>query len=94
MSGKSRKQTIKLTPQETTNQEITNKIIIANGAGNKPTEVDYHEGDTVASVLQRANLTLGKKSTVSIGRTRIRNIDNTAVKPGDRLVIAGKVSNG
>lgn len=76
------------------NESTGNTVTIANGIGNKPITVEFHSGDTVASVLDRAELTLEAGTTVSIGRKRVEDIDKTTVAAGDTLVIAGKVSNG
>lgn len=69
-------------------------VTIANGVGNKPIKVEYYANDTVGKVLERANLTLERGATVSIGRKRVNDINQTTVASGDTLVIAGKVCNG
>lgn len=81
-------------PNEENANDVEKTVTIANGAGNRPIVVDHHPGDMVASVLDRANLTLEAGTTVSIGRKRVEDIDKTTVAAGDVLVIAGKVSNG
>ncbi len=73
--------------------EKIGSVTIANDAGNKPIKVDCYPEDTVATILERAQLVLEEDTTVSRGRARIDNMD-ARVSPGDTLVIAGKVSNG
>lgn len=69
-------------------------VKIANGAGNDPIEIAWQQGDTVASVLQRAGITIERGRTASIGRRRIRNPEKTEIRAGEVIVIAGKPSNG
>ncbi len=69
-------------------------VKIANGAGNEPIEIVWREGDTVASVLKRANITIEPGRTATIGRQRISKPKKTEVRPGEVIVIAGKPSNG
>lgn len=74
--------------------EAKNIVMIANGAGNKPTEVEWQSGDTVASVLKRAGIKIQSGQTATLGKRRIRNLEKTKVDSGATIVIAGKVSNG
>jgi len=78
------------------NKSNSNEAVVnvVNGAGNEAIPYVYSEGDTVASILQKAGIKLGHGATVTLGRKRIKNPENATVKPGDTLVIAGKVSNG
>lgn len=82
--------------KETINEETANKetITVVPGTGVEPITTTFCQGDMVATVLDRVNLTLNEGTTVSIGRVRVKDIYTTEVKPGDCLVIAGKVSNG
>ena len=69
-------------------------VKIANGAGNEPVTISWQQGDTVASVLKRANITIESGRTATIGRRRVRKPEKTAIQPGEVIVIAGKPSNG
>ncbi len=75
-----------------TNHEAT--VNVVNGTGNDAIAFPYSQGDTVASILKKANIKLEHGTTVTLGRKNVRNPEKTSVKPGDTLVIAGKVSNG
>ncbi len=74
--------------------EEKNYVTVADGAGNPPKKVEYCQGDTVAIILKKANISLEDGEAVTLGRKRIRNTGKTKVEPGDTLVIAGKVCNG
>lgn len=69
-------------------------VNVVNGTGNDAVPFPYNEGDTVASILKKANIKLDHGSTVTLGRKNVQKPGKTPVKPGDTLVIAGKVSNG
>lgn len=69
-------------------------VNVVNGTGNDAVPFAYTEGDTVASILTKANIKLNKGDTVTLGRKNIKNPEKTPVKSGDTLVIASKVSNG
>ena len=69
-------------------------VRIANGAGNEPVAISWQQGDTVATVLKRANITIEQGRTATIGRRRIKKPEKTAIQPGEVIVIAGKPSNG
>ncbi|MBR5669829.1 hypothetical protein IKX12_01990 [Candidatus Saccharibacteria bacterium] len=69
-------------------------VYVAYGAGNEPIEVEYHENDTVASVLERAGVIVDKGMTPTLGKKRVRKPEKTTVSAGDLIVIAGKPSNG
>ena len=88
----------KVNGQGTNRQEVksSGSVTIANGTGNEPIKVDYYQGDTVTTILERAELELEEDATVSLGRKRIDKdkLDSTTVVAGDTLVIAGKVCNG
>lgn len=75
-------------------QDTQQVVKIANGAGTDPITVSWQQGDTVASVLERAGVTIGHGHTATIGRRRVRNPEKTAIKVGEVIVIAGKPSNG
>ncbi|MDO4611927.1 MAG: hypothetical protein Q4B29_00470 [Candidatus Saccharibacteria bacterium] len=62
--------------------------------GNTPKTVDYQQGDTVASVLQRAGVYLTGSQTAALGRRRVQDAAKTPVKAGETIVVAGKPSNG
>ena len=74
--------------------EAKDIVRIANGAGNKPVEVEWRPGDTVATVLKRAGIEVQRGQTATLGKRRIRNPEKTNVDSGATIVIAGKVSNG
>lgn len=78
-------------PEATTTGPV---VRIANGAGNNPVTVSWQQGDTVASVLKRANITIERGRTATIGRRRIKDPAKTEIKAGEVIVIAGKPSNG
>ena len=42
-------------------------VYISYGAGNAPIEVEYRDGDTVASVLKRAEVVVGIGMTPTLG---------------------------
>ena len=75
------------------NQEVA-KVYVAYGAGNAPIEVEYYDGDTVASILDRANIVIERGQTPTLGKKRIRNAKETPISAGDTIVIAGQPSNG
>ena len=74
-------------------QEVA-KVYVANGAGNTPIEVEYHDGDTVANILKRANIVIKQGQTPTLGKKRIKDANKTPVSAGDTIVIAGQPSNG
>ena len=69
-------------------------VKVANGAGNTPVEVEWQQGDTVATILKRADITIQKGQTATLGNKRVRKPEKTSVEAGAIIVIAGKVSNG
>lgn len=69
-------------------------VMVAVGAGNDPIPVKWEEGDTVASILQRAQITVGPGQTPTLGKKRIVNPEETTVQPDDVIVIAGMPANG
>ena len=74
-----------------TNNDI---VYISYGAGNAPIEVEYRDGDTVASVLKRAEVVVDVGMTPTLGKKRIKDPEKTTVSAGDLIVIAGQPSNG
>lgn len=85
----------KTATKETTAKEATaKKVKVVNGVGNDAVSFTYTAGDTVASILKKANIKVDRYDTVTLGRKRIRHPEKTPVQPGDTLVIATKVSNG
>ena len=76
------------------NKKNATVVSIANGVGNRPIDVEYRKGDTVASVLERAGIVVESGMTPTLGKKRVRNPEKTAVSAGDLIVIAGKPSNG
>ncbi len=73
-----------------------NIVRLSFGAGNDPRAIQYHEGDSVQSILERAGLQLKPGQCVTLGRKRInpKKLEKTLVQPGDTLVIAGMPANG
>lgn len=69
-------------------------VNVANGAGNTPVKVDWYPGDTVASILKRAEITVQSGQTATLGKRRVKNPEHTKVDAGATIVIAGKISNG
>ena len=69
-------------------------VNVANGAGNEPIKVDWYPGDTVASILERANITIQPGQAATLGKRRVKRPEKTAVDSGSTIVIAGKISNG
>lgn len=69
-------------------------VYISYGAGNAPIEVEYRDGDTVASVLKRAEVVVGVGMTPTLGKKRIKDPEKTTVSAGYLIVIAGQPSNG
>lgn len=79
------------------NNQVTNDgpfVSVANGAGADPIRVAWQEGDTVASILERAGIQIEEGRTPSISQRRIKNPEKAKVSPGELIVIAGKPSNG
>ncbi|MBP5656447.1 hypothetical protein J6X15_02585 [Candidatus Saccharibacteria bacterium] len=76
------------------NKKNTTVVYVAYGVGNQPIEVEYHKGDTVASVLERAGIVVERGMTPTLGKKRVRNPEKTTVSAGDLIVIAGQPSNG
>ncbi len=70
------------------------KVYIAVGAGTKPIEVTWQQGDTVDSVLKRADVIYTSDKSPTLGKVRVLNPKNTHVKPGDTIVVAGRPANG
>lgn len=69
-------------------------VTIAIGAGNKPIQVAWQSGDTVASVLKRAEIVVERGKTPTLGKKRITKPGKTPVQPGDVIVVAGMPANG
>lgn len=74
---------------------FTGKVVkVARGAGNKPIKVPWEEGDTVATVLARAEIKLEEGETATMGNARITKPEETKVESGNLIVIARKLANG
>lgn len=73
---------------------VSNVVTLVKGVGSEPLKYVYIEGDTVKSILERANIELANGMTVSLGRRRVEDFGSTEVKPGDLLVITKKICNG
>jgi hypothetical protein len=69
-------------------------VNVANGAGNTPIKVDWYPGDTVATILERAKITIRSGQTATLGKRRVKRPNRTPVESGATIVIAGKISNG
>lgn len=70
------------------------KIVTVSNGSNAPVTVDWQEGDTVATVLKRAEVIIANGQTANLGRRRVKDPAKTKVQPGDTIVIAGKPANG
>lgn len=68
-------------------------VKITKGA-NDPVIVPWQQGDTVASVLKRAKITIDRGRTATIASCCVRKPAKTKVQPGEHIVIAGTPSNG
>ncbi len=75
------------------NREAKKTVTVSVGS-NAPIIVDWKEGDTVASVLSRANVYVSGSQTATLGRRRVKNPDKTKVNAGETIVVAGKPANG
>lgn len=80
-------QSSKVDPQKKT-------VTVAVGAGQNPIQVSWQPDDTVASVLERAQIKVERGKTPTLGKERVRNPKKTPVKPGDVIVVAGMPANG
>ncbi len=74
--------------------EVSPVVQVSKGAGNAPIEVAWQEGDTVSSVLKRAEVTIDPGQTACIGRRRVTRPDKMKVRAGSVITVAGKPSNG
>lgn len=79
--------------QQASSNGSENTVWIANGAGNKPIQVDWETGDTVGRILERASITIPQGRTATLGQRRVRSM-NTPVEAGETIVIAGMPQNG
>lgn len=77
----------------TGNKVEGNTVSVVVGS-NKPIKVDYRQGDTVQSILDRAGASIKQGQSASLGRRRVGDPKKTKVQPGDTIVIAGRPSNG
>lgn len=80
----------------TTNAQANEKqvVLIAEGAGTEPIEVEWAEGMTVTGALGAAEIELEEGETAVIGETLIENPDETPVEPGQMIVIDSMPANG
>lgn len=79
---------------EETTAEAKQVVLIANGAGTEPIEVQWTEGMTVAAALEAAEIELNKGETAVIGESLVENPEETPVEPGQMVVIDSMPSNG
>ena len=75
------------------------KVFLNLGEGTTTREFEWQEGDTVADIMRRAEVTIpaGKTAVISNGKTDDIKVDDpakTVVSPGDIIVIAGAPGNG
>ncbi len=100
MSRKNHQRKPKFEPessQSNSRQDDQRKFVrIVAGAGNPIQLIEFHEGDNVESILQRANIEISSGYTVALGRQRIdpKHLSSTKLKPNDTLVITGMPANG
>jgi hypothetical protein len=74
--------------------ENKNAVTISRGAGTEPIVIELQDGDTVATVLTRAEVTVGNDETATLNDQKVKRRTKAKVKNGDIIVIAGKPSNG
>ena len=71
------------------------KIVkVSAGAGTQTIDVKWQEGDTVSTVLRRAEVTVKDGHTATLGRKKVKNPDKTKVNPSDVIVVEGQPRNG
>ncbi|MFV0485209.1 MAG: hypothetical protein ACK5MU_03235 [Candidatus Saccharimonadales bacterium] len=84
--------------EQTTNKTIEEKkgpvVYLSVGAGTKPREVDWVEGDTVETILNRANVVVEKGKVPTLGKLKVKNPAKTPVVANDVIVVEGKPGNG
>ena len=69
-------------------------VHLSIGAGTTPIDVEWMDGDTVATVLERAGVVVEAGKTPTLGKVRVKNPKTTLVQPGEVIVVTGKPSNG
>lgn len=69
-------------------------VKVSTGAGKLPKKVEYHEGDTVESILARAGIKIKEGQHPTLGKRAVKDPKTTKVQAGDVIVIAGKPANG
>ena len=79
---------------QTTSATVGPIVSIARGTDKETLEVVWLEGDTVASVLERAHVRLSHGLTAVLARRRVQNPAEANIRPGERILIAGKPGHG
>jgi len=69
-------------------------VTISTGPGTEPILIEYKNGDTVATVLQRAGVKIAQGQTATIGNKRVKGPSKTRVTAGDVIVVAPVPGNG
>lgn len=69
-------------------------VYLSVGAGTKPLEVAWKQGDTVASILKRANIVVDRGKVPTLGKVKVKNPAKAQVQPNDVIVVEGKPGNG
>ncbi|MCL2444738.1 hypothetical protein FWD07_01280 [Candidatus Saccharibacteria bacterium] len=69
-------------------------VRISVGAGTKPIEVEWKQGDTVATVLKRADVKMEEGRVATLGKKKVKNPEKTTVSAGDLIVVEGQPRNG
>lgn len=69
-------------------------VYLSVGAGTKPQEIEWQKGDTVASILKRANVVVERGKVPTLGKQKVKNPAKAPVVAGDMIVVEGKPGNG
>lgn len=89
----SKKRNSKKTSENNTAVMDATKVRIANGAGRKPTILDFKQGETYAQLFARAGIEPGSDQTVTTGKKVVKNFEGL-VEAGSTITIANKPNNG
>jgi len=75
-------------------EEVKRFVKVNAGMGTATQEIEYVEGDTVASVLERAGVEILAGQRATLGKVDVAEPANTPVEPGDVIVVANAPKNG
>lgn len=69
-------------------------VRVSTGAGAESKDIPYVEGDSIQSILTKAEVEVPAGKVVTLGSNVVNDLNETKIKGGDILVISKAPSNG